>query len=34
MYEPLKTIAADDPVTCAEYAKENILLDTEGWKKF
>jgi hypothetical protein len=34
MYEPLNTIAADDPVTCAEYAKENNLLDTDGWKQF
>jgi hypothetical protein len=34
MYEPLNTIAADDPVTCAEYAKENNLLDTDGRKQF
>jgi hypothetical protein len=33
-YEPLKAIATDDPVTCAEYAIENKLLDTEGWKQF
>ena len=33
-YEPLHTIAADDPVTCAIYAKDNDLLDTEGWKRF
>ena len=32
--EPLKIIAADDPVTCAIYAKENNLLETEGWKRF
>jgi hypothetical protein len=33
-YEPLKTIAADDPVTCAEYARENNLLTLDGWKQF
>ena len=33
-YEPLHTIAADDPVTCAIYAKDNGLLDTDGWKRF
>jgi hypothetical protein len=33
-YEPLNTIAANDPVPCAEYAKENNLLDTDGWKQF
>jgi hypothetical protein len=27
-------IAADDPVTCAIYAKDHGLLDTEGWKRF
>jgi len=31
--EPLDAIIADDPVTCAIYAKENGLLDTPGWKK-
>ena len=30
-YEPLDTIAADDPVTCAIYAKENGLLEEPGW---
>ena len=30
-YDPLHTIATDDPVTCAIYAKDNDLLDTEGW---
>ena len=30
-YEPLSNIAADDPVTCAAYAKENDLLALEGW---
>jgi hypothetical protein len=33
-YEPLQVIAADDPITCAEYAKENNILDTDGWKQF
>ena len=33
-YEPLKLIAADDPVTCAMYAKKNNLLETPGWKRF
>jgi hypothetical protein len=32
--EPLNIIAADDPVTCAVYARENNLLDTPGWKLF
>jgi hypothetical protein len=27
-------IAADDPVTCAVYAREHELLDVEGWKCF
>ena len=33
-YEPLHLIAADDPVTCAIYAKEHGLLQEEGWKRF
>ena len=33
-YEPLSILAADDPVTCAIYAKENDLLHIEGWKRF
>ena len=33
-FEPLSTIAADDPVTCAAYAKENDLLALEGWRRF
>ena len=33
-YEPLSIIAADDPVTCAAYAKENDLLGVEGWCTF
>ena len=32
--EPLSVIAADDPVTCAIYARENNLLELEGWKRF
>jgi hypothetical protein len=32
--EPLSIIAADDPVTCAIYAKEHGLLDKPGWKRF
>ena len=28
-FEPLSIIAADDPVTCAAYAKENDLLALE-----
>ena len=30
--EPLSLIAADDPVTCVEYAKKHDLLDLDGWK--
>ena len=33
-YEPLSMIAADDPVTCAVYAKEHELLNKDGWKRF
>ena len=33
-FEPLSIIAADDPVTCADYAKENDLLALEGWCRF
>jgi hypothetical protein len=32
--EPLSVIAADDPVTCAVYAREQDLLDVEGWRHF
>ena len=32
--EPLSIIAADDPVTCALYAKDKGLLDTPGWRRF
>jgi hypothetical protein len=30
----LKTTAADDPVTCAEYARGNNPLNLDGWKHF
>jgi hypothetical protein len=29
-YEPLEPLAQDDPVTCADYAKHNKILDTAG----
>ena len=32
-FEPLSIIAADDPVTCAAYAKENDLLALEPWHR-
>ncbi len=32
--EPLSIIAADNPVTCAIYARENNLLDLDGWEQF
>jgi hypothetical protein len=32
--EPLAIIAADDPVTCAIFARDNNLLDLAGWKRF
>ena len=31
---PLDALAADDPVTCVQYAIDNGLLDTPGWKLF
>jgi Reverse transcriptase (RNA-dependent DNA polymerase) len=31
-YEPLDTMIKDDPVCLAQYAKDNNLLDTQGWK--
>ena len=34
MYEPLNVIAADDPVTCAIYAKEKGLLNEPRWRCF
>ena len=33
-FEPLSVIAADDPDTCAAYAKENDLLAVKGWHRF
>ena len=33
-YEPLTIITADDPVTCAAYAKESDLLAVEGCHRF
>jgi hypothetical protein len=32
--DPLQLITADDPVSCAIYARENNLLDKPGWKRF
>ena len=32
--EPLVQFAKDDPVSCAQYALDNDLLSTEGWKRF
>jgi len=32
--EPLTIIGADDPIACALYARENNLLNEEGWKRF
>jgi hypothetical protein len=32
--EPLNSVAKDDPVSCARYAKEHDLFNTEGWKRF
>ena len=34
IYEPLKTMAADNPAVCAVYAERANLLNTEGWKQF
>ena len=31
--EPLSLTAADDPVTCAEYAKKDDFLHLDGWKR-
>ena len=33
-WEPLRIIAASDPVTCAIYAKNNQLLHLDGWARF
>ena len=32
--EPLDQFAKDDPVSYAQYALDNDLLSTEGWKRF
>jgi hypothetical protein len=32
--EPLKVIAADDPVSCAIYSREHGLIDKPGWKRY
>jgi len=32
--KPLSILAADDPVTCAIYARDNGLLELDGWKRF
>ena len=32
--EPLSIIGADSPVICAIYARENDLLELDGWKRF
>ena len=34
IFEPLSVIAADDPITCAAYAKEKNLYNLGGWKRF
>ena len=31
--EPLSLIAAEDPVTCANYAEKHDLLHLDGWKR-
>jgi hypothetical protein len=33
-YEPIDLIASDDPITCADYALKQNLLDEPGWKRF
>ena len=33
-FEPLNVIAADDPVSCTIYARDNGLLSKDGWKRF
>ena len=32
--EPLNIIGKDDPITCTEHARDNGLLNEEGWKQF
>ena len=31
---PLDIFGKDDPVSCAQYAKDNNLLEESGWKRF
>ena len=31
--EPLSITFADDPITCAAYAKKHNLLNLPGWRK-
>ena len=33
-YEPLSVLAGDDPVTGANFVKENDLLHIDGWQRF
>ena len=33
-WEPPSIILVDDPVSCVRYAKEQDLLNTQGWKRF
>jgi hypothetical protein len=33
-YKSLDMMESDIPVTCAQYAMEKNLLDTDGWKRF
>ena len=33
-YQPLTEFAKDAPAECALYARDNKLLDTQGWKRF
>ena len=33
-HEPLNSMAVDDPVSCAQYAKDKGLLEQRGWKRF
>ena len=33
-FEPLNVIAADDPISCTIYARDNGLHSKEGWKRF
>jgi hypothetical protein len=32
--EPMNSVAKDDHVSCARFAKEHDLLNTRGWKRF